>query len=215
MAGTHAGRPTVSVCGPTTASDRVLGGRDRDDPRSRHANGSHRSPHPDGDLGLAVRTSEGSPPTPGRTRLVWKVRPRNLPRDAEPFRVTNTLPAFLRYDDPDLSGHPSPLQYFHTFTIGYLAIQVFGQTFGANGLGDDGLPLAIMIPRTPIEPLQVRIWSKPDEVVVWPPRQTIANDGIADFAGWASDLKWHLVGLGNAQRVVLAESEGRARFGSQ
>jgi hypothetical protein len=153
-------------------------------------------------------------PPPGSHVWFGKCDPVNPPEDADRFRVSNTIPAHLNYDRPEVDGEAPLLHYFHTFTIGYLAVQVFGQHFRSDHRAESGRPLAVMLPPVRIEPFQVRIWPQPDQVVVWPPRETIGNREISDFAGWVSALSYYLVGLGSSQRVMLAESDNRARFGS-
>jgi hypothetical protein len=161
---------------------------------------------------LYSHRSDRTPP-PGTHVWFSKYDPWNPPGDADRFRVSNTLPAFIRYQHPTVQDDPASLHYFHTFTIGYLVVQVFGQQFRPDGMSHDGLPLAVMLPPAKVEPFQVRIWPKPDEVVLWPPRAMVANGAINEFGGWGSALNNYLVGFGKSQRVMLAESDNRARFG--
>ena len=162
---------------------------------------------------LYARRDSREPP-PGTHVWFSRYDPWNPPNEPDTFRVSNTLPTLIRYAHRPGDADPASLHYFHTFTIGYLAVQVFGQRFRSDGRSHDDTPLADMLPPARVEPLQVRVWPKPERVVVWPPKVTIANAEIAEFARWVSELDYYLVGIGSAERVRLAESESRARFGS-
>ena len=131
------------------------------------------------------------------------------------YTISDQVTAALRHDGKDSGSDWKFANYLVTFTIGCLVVQVFGQDFSDDTHSPDGRPLAILFPPSSVESFQVRLWPQPDHVVIWPPPNTLTTTNLNAFgSGWLGTLSYYVVGLGDSRRIVFADSDNRARFGT-
>lgn len=173
-------------------------------------------PLPDSNLRWIYEHRNDQKPIPGSFVWLAALDPDNTSaHDKERYTVSDQVTSSLRHDGKGSGSDWAFANYLVTFTIGCLVVQVFGQDFSDDTHSPDGRPLAILFPPSSIESFQVRLWPRPDHVVIWPAPNTLTTITLNEFGGgWLGTLSYYVVGLGSSRRIVFADSDNRARFGT-
>lgn len=167
---------------------------------------------PESNLRWLYDHREDRQPPPGTQVWLARVDPMTA-TDPERFTISGAISASLRSDSPNIDPDGSAIHYINTFRFACFVAQVFGQDFASATHAPDGRLLSLLLPPSVVESFQVRIWPDSDQVVVWPPVNTLQNADIPEFSAWVRGLTSYVVGIGPSTRRVFADSDNRARFG--